>query len=265
MNVFTWQDVKAFILQRIILNIEIYLAYPGEMEWQEMKDFDLFSGESQAGLNWSNIEQKLKQRQQKWADLMPAIPAMDVVPLVVAEKLPRIDSSQVKKHLTNMVDGQQNSLDIAEQMGKDPYKVAKTYREWREKGWIYFKTDANAPSLPIVLSVDDSPIVQVAIKRSLEKTCQVMLTDHPAEALEILDNNSVEILLLDLTIPNINGLEFCQKIRKISKFKDLPIVMVTARDGLVNRAKGHLAGTNKYLTKPFKPEELREVVHQYID
>ncbi|MGD1921114.1 MAG: response regulator [Pleurocapsa sp.] len=265
MNIFTWQDVKAFILNRIILNIEIFLAHPGNMEWQTIDNFDLFSGDSQKGFNWSDIEQKLKQRQEKWASLMPAILTMDVIPVVVAKKLPEINNSQVKQHLTSVVSGQKSLLDIAEQMGKDPYKIAKTYYEWQDKGWGYFEKEAIDSNRPIVLSVDDSPIVQVAIKRSLEKTCQVILTDEPTEALEILDSNPVKILLLDLTMPNIDGLEFCQKIRQIPKFKNLPIVMVTARDGLVNRAKGHLAGTNKYLTKRFKPEELREVVHQYID
>lgn len=65
-------------------------------------------------------------------------------------------------------------------------------------------------------------------------------------------------------MPDVDGLEFCKTIRQMSKFRDLPIVMVTARDGLIDKMKGQIAGTNKYLTKPFQPEELQEVVKKYI-
>jgi CheY-like chemotaxis protein len=120
------------------------------------------------------------------------------------------------------------------------------------------------PNLPIVLSVDDSAIIQVSIKRALQGEYNVLLADQAADALEILGEVQVELMLLDLTMPDIDGLEFCKTVRGMPKFRDLPIVMVTARDGLVNKMKGHIAGTSRYLTKPFQPEELREVVRQYI-
>ncbi len=125
-------------------------------------------------------------------------------------------------------------------------------------------SQADSQGLPIVLSVDDSPIIQTTIKRALKEDYNVLLADKATEALKILNQQPVKLLLLDLTMPDVDGLEFCQTIRKIPKFKNLPIIMVTARDGLVNKMKGHIAGTSKYLTKPFKPEELREVVRQYI-
>jgi twitching motility two-component system response regulator PilG len=118
--------------------------------------------------------------------------------------------------------------------------------------------------LPVVLSVDDSAIIQTSIKRALQEDYNVLLAGKATEALEILQEVKVELMLLDLTMPDVDGLEFCKTVRAIPQFRDLPIVMVTARDGLVNKMRGHIAGTSKYLTKPFKPEELREVVRQYI-
>lgn len=119
-------------------------------------------------------------------------------------------------------------------------------------------------NLPTVLSVDDSPIIQTTIKRALKEKYNVLLAGKATEALKILNQQPVKLLLLDLTMPDVDGLEFCKTIRKIPKFQDLPIIMVTARDGLMNKMKGHIAGTSKYLTKPFSPEQLREVVHEYI-
>ncbi len=305
MRVFTWEEVETFITIKIILILERFSSYPGEAQWQVTNDFDLSYGADNHGLNWSDIQKQLTQRQQIWQSFAPEIPSMDAIPVLSEQQLQQIDNAQVKEHLRNSVDGRRNLIDIAAKMDKDPLTVAKSYLNWVNNGWVSFRQmfevsqaviDTKVPSqsiqagiqtqenqnlevntptqvsqpqnsqdLPIVLSVDDSPIIQTTIKRALQEHYQVLLADKAVDALKILNQHPVKLLLLDLTMPDVDGLEFCQQIRKIPKFRDLPIIMVTARDGLVNKMKGHIAGTSKYLTKPFKPEELREVVHQYIN
>jgi twitching motility two-component system response regulator PilG len=309
MRAFTWQEVEALINTEVLLIIEKFLAYPGEAQWNVNLDLELSYGADQHGLNWSDMQQELKQRQQTWQSYAPQIPSMGAIPVVTPQQLRTINNPQVKDHFRQSVDGKATLLDIAEKMGKDPLKVAKNYLAWVNNGWVNFvkspledplddlrkghglkspgsatiakeptnestvtSTVVNEPTaianidrnLPIVLSVDDSAIIQVSIKRALQGDYNVLLADKAAEALEILGEVQVELMLLDLTMPDIDGLEFCKTVRAMPKFRDLPIVMVTARDGLVNKMKGHIAGTSKYLTKPFQPEELREVVRQYI-
>ena len=304
MRVFTWEEVEAFITTKVILVLEQFLSHPGDADWQSSSDFDLRFGKDQHGLNWSAIKQKLNQRQQQWQNLAPQIPSMDAIPIATREQFKQINNFQVKEHFRNSVDGKRSIIDIAEKIGKDPLSVAKSYLNWLNNGWVSLEThpitnqtvidtkakiqliqdeiNAKAPSssqsltpgdtvqlqenqdLPIVLSVDDSPIIQTTIKRALNENYNVLLADKATEALKILNQKPVKLLLLDLTMPDVDGLEFCKTIRKIPKFKDLPIIMVTARDGLVNKMRGHVAGSNKYLTKPFKPDELKKIVHQYI-
>ncbi|MGL5835202.1 MAG: response regulator [Waterburya sp.] len=309
MRAFTWQEVEALINTEVLLIIEKFLAYPGEAQWNVNLDLELSYGADQHGLNWSDMQQELKHRQQIWHSYAPQIPFMDAIPVVTPQQLQAINNPQVKDHFRQSVDGKATLLDIAEKMGKDPLKVAKNYLAWVHNGWVNFieiptenppedplkfqglkspgaATIANEPTnltavaltainkptaianidlnLPIVLSVDDSPIIQVSIKRALQGDYNVLLADKAAAALEILGEVQVELMLLDLTMPDIDGLEFCKAVRGMPKFRDLPIVMVTARDGIVNKMKGHIAGTSRYLTKPFQPEELREVVRQYI-
>jgi CheY-like chemotaxis protein len=317
MRAFTWQDVEAQINTEVLLIIEKFLAHPGEAQWNVNLDLELSYGADQHGLNWSDMQQKLKHRQQIWQSYAPQIPAMDAIPIVTSQQLRLNNNPQVKDHFRQSVDGKTTLLDIAEKMGKDPLKVAKNYHTWVNNGWVSFVENplklngiqspgtamiANEPTnvptvastavsepkamplceavsfraarqslianidpnLPTVLSVDDSAIIQVSIKRALQGDYNVLLADKAAEALEILGEVQVELMLLDLTMPDIDGLEFCKIVRGMPKFRDLPIVMVTARDGLVNKMKGHIAGTSRYLTKPFQPEELREVVRQYI-
>ncbi|MEO1690215.1 MAG: response regulator [Cyanobacteria bacterium J06631_6] len=302
MRAFTWQEVEALMNTKVLLIIEKIIGHPGEAEWLNNNDLDLSYGNDRHGLNWADIEQELKQRQKIWQGYAPQIPSMDAVPVVTAQQLRLIDNPQVRDHFQKSVDGQMTLVDIAEKMGKDPIKVAKNYLNWVNNGWVSFsdrpvktetkmtaasditpavtpansvqvaavKTDTtvNLPlteqNLPTVLSVDDSAIIQTTIKRALQDDYNVLLAGKAADALEILKEVQVELMLLDLTMPDVDGLEFCKTIRAIPQFRDLPIVMVTARDGLVNKMKGHIAGTSKYLTKPFKADELREVVRQYI-
>ncbi|MEN9870922.1 MAG: hypothetical protein RLZZ171_1910, partial [Cyanobacteriota bacterium] len=304
MRAFTWQEVESLINTKVLLIIEKFIAYSGEAQWNTDLDLDLSYGADRHGLNWVDIQQELKRRQQIWQDYAPQISSINVIPVFTPQQLRTIDNPQVKDHFTKLVDGRASLLNIAEKMGKDPIAVAKNYLNWANKGWVSFvdspleaKTDVaaianmqgNVPgvstsvnsaeaislrersaiakidhNLPVVLSVDDSAIIQTSIKRALQEDYNVLLAGKATEALEILQEVKVELMLLDLTMPDVDGLEFCKTVRAIPQFRDLPIVMVTARDGLVNKMRGHIAGTSKYLTKPFKPEELREVVRQYI-
>ncbi len=284
LKVFSWQEVEKFITNQVILALEQFSSHPGEATWQETNDFDLCYGEDQHGLNWSDIQKQLKKRQQIWNIFTPTISSMDVIPFVTLHQLEKINDLKVKNHLSSKANGKQSLVDIAEKMGKDPLKIAQNYLKWAQNDWVGFKTilpvnqteiqssennvsqpqSQDRPSLPTVLSVDDSPIIQTTIKRALKEQYNVLLSGTATEALQVLNQNSVQLMLLDLTMPDVDGLEFCKTIRKIPKFKDLPVIMVTARDGLVNKAKGHIAGTNRYLTKPFQAEELREIVAQYI-
>ena len=118
---------------------------------------------------------------------------------------------------------------------------------------------------PAILSLDDSPIAQALVQRVLGRDYTILACSHAFAALKILNSRQdISMLLLDLTLPDINGLDFCRALRKIERYKGLPIVMMTARDGLVDRIRSQFAGTTHYLTKPIDPEALKFIVAQYI-
>jgi twitching motility two-component system response regulator PilG len=296
MRVFTWKEVETLMNITITRTLEKFLPYPGAIQWENgniPNNFDLSYGLDRHGLDWALIQQELRQRQRKWQSFASIIPSMDAIPVVTPQQFKQISNPQVREHFESSVDGKNSLVDIAEKIGKDPLSIAKSYTNWANNGWVGFQTSSsvslmeradsstatvkkvlvsspavhkkNQANLPTVLSVDDSPIVQTTIKRALKEQYNVLLADGATKALEILEQNSVDLLLLDLTMPEMDGLDFCRIVRQIPDFQDLPIVMVTARDGLVNKMKGHIAGTSKYLTKPFSPDELRETVHQYIN
>ena len=114
-----------------------------------------------------------------------------------------------------------------------------------------------------VLAVDDSPIVQETIERALGSKYRVLVEDNALDALSLIYHEPISVLLLDISMPEIDGLELCRTVRNLPQFKELPIIMLTARDKAFDKVKGRMAGATEYLTKPFDAEQLRQVVSQY--
>jgi twitching motility two-component system response regulator PilG len=115
-----------------------------------------------------------------------------------------------------------------------------------------------------ILAVDDSAVMQGVVKQILGKDYRVLVADNAVDALSTIYHEQVSVLLLDVSMPGIDGLELCRTVRSIPQFQNLPIVMLTARDGAFDKVQGRLAGATEYLTKPFEAEKLREVINQFI-
>jgi twitching motility two-component system response regulator PilG len=101
-----------------------------------------------------------------------------------------------------------------------------------------------------VLSVDDSLISQQMIKRALDSEYRVLLADNAVDALSVIYQEPIEALLLDISMPGIDGFELCRTVRSLPKFKTVPIIMVTSRDTEQDRVEARRVGATAYLTKP---------------
>ncbi|TVU54102.1 MAG: response regulator [Arthrospira sp. PLM2.Bin9] len=116
-----------------------------------------------------------------------------------------------------------------------------------------------------VLAVDDSTVMQGLVKQALSNTYNVLVADNAVDALSVIYHNKVSVLLLDVSMPGIDGLELCRTIRSIPQFQALPIIMLTARDGAFDKVQGRLAGATEYLTKPFDAKKLCEVIGSVLN
>lgn len=124
---------------------------------------------------------------------------------------------------------------------------------------------SNESQSPTILAVDDSPVMQDLVKRALSSEYRVLVADNAVDALSIIYHDQVSLLLLDVTMPGIDGLELCRTVRNIPQFQELPIIMLTARDGMFDKVQGRLAGATEYLTKPFHSEQLCQVVKTFLN
>ncbi len=124
---------------------------------------------------------------------------------------------------------------------------------------------ASAPKTWVVACIDDSEAMLGEIKRLLEgQNLSIHTISDPLKALMKLTGLKPDLILLDVGMPNLDGYQICSLIRKSSVLKDVPVVMVTGHKGLIDRARARLAGATDYLTKPFRQEELLQVVFRYL-
>lgn len=117
---------------------------------------------------------------------------------------------------------------------------------------------------PTILAVDDSTVMQGLIKQALGKEYRVLVADNAVDALSMIYHEPVVLLLLDVSMPGIDGLELCRTVRSLPQYERLPIIMLTARDGAFDKVQGRLAGATEYLTKPFDSDKLHEVIARFI-
>jgi len=120
-------------------------------------------------------------------------------------------------------------------------------------------------SAPVVLVIDDDAAICDLLRHLLEGECYAV--EHAldgAAGLAAVDAGEVDLILLDLMLPTMDGFEVCRQVRKREAEAYLPIIMVTALDTAVQRHEGFAAGVDDYVTKPFDPEELVDRVGVWL-
>jgi len=271
-RVFKWEEIESAVHTQVVQVLEQALPYPGQLKFDASVQIDLSYGQDRHGLNWHKLMQDVTHRQQEWAALAPVVTSMDAVPQLSLRGLAAVKDSKVQLHLRQWVNGKRSLIDIAAQMGQDPLELARSYLAWAVSGWVILGDDTPTTpvasttnqKLPLVLSVDDSLIVQTTIKRALSDRYQVLLASNAVDALKVINTNPISLLLLDVTMPEIDGLEFCRTVRSIPKFRNLPIIMLTARDKFSDKLRGQIAGATHYLTKPVESNQLLEIVDKCV-
>ena len=118
---------------------------------------------------------------------------------------------------------------------------------------------------PRVLIVDDEASYRRAVSDILERSrLEVRYAADALEAMEVLRSWQPDVLLLDVMMPGVSGLALLRRLRGDSKWKDLPVVIVSALAQKQDQDAGEAAGASAYLTKPFSSSELRRVLRQFI-
>ncbi len=116
-----------------------------------------------------------------------------------------------------------------------------------------------------IVCIDDSPTMLNVINSFLnEDFFTVELIDNPLKSLMKIVRTKPDLILLDISMPNLDGYQLCSWIRKHRDFRHIPVIMVTAKTGFINKAKAKMVGASGYLTKPFTQEELVDKLMRHL-
>jgi two-component system chemotaxis sensor kinase CheA len=116
-----------------------------------------------------------------------------------------------------------------------------------------------------VMLVDDSAMDRKIMRNALEELgVNLIEAKDGVEALQLLKNNDVDAMLIDIEMPRMDGYTLAQEIRKYNKYRKLPLIAVTSRTTKADRVRGVEVGMNEYITKPYTPEYLQNVVRRNL-
>ncbi|MGB5202359.1 MAG: response regulator [Sedimenticolaceae bacterium] len=112
--------------------------------------------------------------------------------------------------------------------------------------------------------IDDSKTIRRTAETLLKKAgCEVLTATDGFEALSIIADNHPDLIFVDIMMPRLDGYQTCALIKHNEVYRDIPVIMLSSKDGLFDRARGRIVGSEQYLTKPFTRDELLGAIKKH--
>lgn len=228
---------------------------------------------------------------QRWSEAgLENISPNSALLLRQLEQLQQHTSAPVYQTLIKIVDGERTLRDLAVFMKQDLILVTRLLSPYIRKGMMELITigDLLPPAAtnqletplkftgrvaaaneskdcPLIACIDDSRIMGQLMEHILTKAGYRFVGIHDVlEVLPRLLENPPDLIFLDLMMPIANGYEVCSLLRRISQFKNIPIIILTGNAGVVDRVRAKIVGSSEFLSKPIKPEQVLAVVREYL-
>lgn len=229
--------------------------------------------------NWQQLAPKIRSPHQR-PYFFPQS-SQDVVP---AGNLSEVALRKLSKIMRGL-----SIRQLVPLLKQDELKIAQLLLPYIQQGIIYLR-DPQAPfnQLPLVpemgvlsytsasqsaknsrfkiVCIDDSPTILEEMQRFLSgDRYEVIKVDDPVKASSMIFRLKPDLVLMDITMPEINGYKLCSLFRSSKSLADIPIVMVTGNKGIIDKARARMSGATDYLTKPFTKVGLLDVVSRYLE
>lgn len=116
-----------------------------------------------------------------------------------------------------------------------------------------------------ILVIDDSQTIRRSTESMLSSEgFEVLTAEDGFQALSIIAEHHPDVIFVDIMMPRLDGYQTCSVIKNNPQFQDTPVVMLTSKDGIFDRARGRVVGSDHYLTKPFTREQLLSTLKQQL-
>lgn len=116
-----------------------------------------------------------------------------------------------------------------------------------------------------IMVIDDSNTIRRSAEIFLlQAGCQVVLAEDGFDALAKITDHQPDLIFVDIMMPRLDGYQTCALIKKHSKYRTTPVIMLSSKDSVFDRARGRMVGSDEYLTKPFTKESLLRAVQDHV-
>lgn len=116
-----------------------------------------------------------------------------------------------------------------------------------------------------VMVIDDSNTIRRSAEIFLVQSgCEVILAEDGFDAMAKITDHQPDVIFVDIMMPRLDGYQTCMLIKKNQRFKNTPVIMLSSKDGLFDRVRGRMVGSDEYLTKPFTKDSLLQAVKKHV-
>jgi len=212
---------------------------------------------------------------QEWKQFHPLIQSPDQCPIIAETSHLRAKISE--SALMAWLDGSTSIRQLARFLNQNIVTVARRLYPYLERGDLQLQTPPPTPQstltpllpphdrLPRVVCIDDGATIRKTVELILnENGYEGTAISNPLKALSLVFQLKPDLILCDISMPELDGYEICAMLRKSTAFRQTPIVMLTGRDGFIDRVRARMVGATDYLTKPFGEHELLTLVERYV-
>lgn len=215
---------------------------------------------------------------QEWKQFSPHIQSPDQCPAIIElEQLRTALKPQTLRLLTTWVDGKTSIRQMARYLNRNILHVARAIYPYVKRGFVQINPpiagntkqgELSLPDdrhVPRIVCIDDSATIRKAVEFILNhQGYEATGISNPIKALSLVFQLKPDLILCDIAMPELDGYEICAMLRKSIAFRQTPIVMLTGKDGFIDRVKARIVEATDYLTKPFGASELTTIVEKYV-
>ena len=126
-------------------------------------------------------------------------------------------------------------------------------------------SDSSLKGLRVMVIDDSKTIRRTAETLLVREGCEVVTATDGFEALSKIADHDPQIIFVDIMMPRLDGYQTCALIKNNRTFKNVPVIMLSSKDGLFDKARGRIVGSEQYLTKPFTREELLGSIRNHVN
>ncbi len=223
---------------------------------------------------------KIMKQVQEWKQFHPHIQSPNQCPIITAEaQLRGALPEKAFRTMKQWSDGETSLRQLSRYLNRDVLTVAKAIYPYVQKGWVQLLASPiqelpimrrewelrKTTEVPRVVCIDDDLAIGKTVEYTLQaKGYEVTVIRNPLEALTRVFQIKPDLILCDLAMPELDGYEISGMLRNSTAFRQTPIIMLTGKDGFIDRVRARMVGATDYLTKPFGASELLMLLEKYV-